>query len=111
MMNWKILYTKDAEKDLGKLDNSQRIQVLKAIKKVSQNPLPKNEGGYGTPLRNLSSSKLSGFMKVKLKKLGIRVVYKIIYDNEVMYIVIISTRADDEVYVQANKRIDSDERL
>ncbi|WP_242843551.1 AbrB/MazE/SpoVT family DNA-binding domain-containing protein [Thermincola ferriacetica] len=29
--------------------HSQRLQVLKAIDKVSDNPLPQNEGGYGKP--------------------------------------------------------------
>ena len=46
-MNWKLEYLPEAEKDLKDLDGSQRILVLKAIKKVQQNPLPVEEQGYG----------------------------------------------------------------
>lgn len=45
-MRWKIEYTKEAFNDLNALDNTQQIQVIKTIKKVSENPLPKTEGGY-----------------------------------------------------------------
>ncbi len=45
-MNWKVEYLPEAEKDLKELDGSQRIFVMKAIKKVQQNPLPIDEGGY-----------------------------------------------------------------
>ena len=44
-MNWKLEYLPEAEKDLKGLDGSQRILVLKAIKKVQQNPLPVEEQG------------------------------------------------------------------
>lgn len=108
-MSWDILYTKHAEKDLKKLDNSQKIQVIKAIEKVSHNPIPKSEGGYGNPLGNQSDTKLSGLLKIKLKRLGIRVVYKIEYNNSAMKIIIISARADNEVYIQAHRRIISED--
>ena len=42
-MNWKVAYLPEAEKDLKDLDGSQRLLVLKAIKKVSTNPLPMDE--------------------------------------------------------------------
>ena len=51
-MNWKLEYLPEAEKDLKDLNGSQRILVLKAIKKVQQNPLPVEEQGYGKPLGN-----------------------------------------------------------
>ncbi len=35
-MNWKLKYLPEAEKDLKDLDGSQRILVLKAIKKFSK---------------------------------------------------------------------------
>lgn len=69
-MIWKTEYTKEALNDLKALDNTQQIQVIKAIKKVSENPLPKTEGGYGKPLGNRISSKLAGYMKIKLVRLG-----------------------------------------
>ena len=42
-MSWKVEYLPEAEKDLKGLDGSQRNLVLKAIKKVQQNPLPVDE--------------------------------------------------------------------
>ena len=44
-MNWQIEFLKKAEKDMKKLDHSIQLQVLKGIRKVSQNPLPIEEGG------------------------------------------------------------------
>ncbi|MDD4494973.1 MAG: type II toxin-antitoxin system RelE/ParE family toxin [Eubacteriales bacterium] len=91
---------------LKKLDYSQQVRVLKAIEKVSENPLPQSEGGLGKPLGNRNSSKLGGYLKIKLKKLGLRIVYRLVMDAGVMKIIVISARADDEVYTTAKKRID-----
>ena len=104
-MSWKVEYFEEAKKDLLKLDHSQRLQVLKAIGKVSENPLSNNEGGYGKPLSNNATSNLSGYYKIKLLRLGIRVVYGIIREDTVMRIVVISVRGDDAVYRIADKRI------
>ena len=78
--------------------------VLKAIRKVAQNPLPVNEGGYGKPLGNKGRTKLSGLLKVKLRDAGIRIVYKLIRTRTEMLIVVIGARSDDEVYQIADKR-------
>ena len=42
--------------------------VTKALLRVSQNPLPANEGGYGKALGNHTANKLSGLLKIKLKE-------------------------------------------
>ena len=83
-MAWKVKYHEKAVKELSNLNNSSKIRVVKAINKVSLNPLPQSEGGYGKPLGNKSSSKLSGFMKIKLKSIGIRIVYQLIRDDTVI---------------------------
>ena len=49
-MNWKITFLEEALQDLTKLDGSVRARVLKGLSKVSQNPLPASQGGYGKPL-------------------------------------------------------------
>ena len=103
-MSWKVEYLPEAVKDLKNLDGSQRVLVQKAIKKVSQNPLPENEGGYGKPLGNHNKTSLAGFLKVKLRGAGLRIVYKLIRTETEMLVVIIGARADDEVYEQAQKR-------
>ena len=97
-MNWKLSYLPEAAKDLKSLDGSQRILVVKAINKVLENPLPDYEGGYGKPLGNRSGSDLSGFLKIKLKNAGIRVVYKLIRTETEMLVVVVGARADSEVY-------------
>lgn len=109
-MKYEIVYLKQAIRDLNQLDNTQRINVLKAINKVSQNPLPTNEGGYGKPLGNFNHNKLAGFLKIKLKKDGIRVVYQLIRTENIMRIVIIGFRNDNEVYEAAYKRINKSGR-
>ena len=82
-MNWKVEYLTEAKQDLERLDHSQQILVLKGIHKVSANPLPQAEGGYGKPLGNHSDTKLAGLMKI----------------------IVISVRADLEVYKIAARRV------
>jgi len=99
-----VEYTELSKADLKKLDNSQSKIVRKAIDKVSENPLSKAEGGYGTPLGNKRGRNLTGLYRIKLLKLGIRVVYEIIKADSIMKIIVISVRADDEVYEIAARR-------
>lgn len=103
-MNWSLNFLPEAEKDLKKLAGNQRILVAKAIEKVRQNPVSVYEGGYGKPLGNKHGTDLTGFLKIKLKNAGIRVVYKLIRTKTEMLIVVIGVRADDEVYEDAQHR-------
>ncbi len=105
-MTWCIEFLEEAEKDLKKLDHSTQIQVLKGIRKVSQNPVPAEEGGYGKPLGNKSGTNLTNLMKIKFRDIGIRVVYKVERVNGVMRIIVISARTDEQVYKEAAKRRD-----
>ena len=66
-MIWSIEFLKEAEKDIKKLDHSAQLQVLKGIRKVSQNPLPKEEGGYGKSLGNKRGANLTNLLKIKYK--------------------------------------------
>ncbi len=104
-MAWIIEYIKEAETDLRELDHSQQLQVVKAIKKVSNNPLPITEGGYGKPLGSHLTGNLTGYLKIKLKRLGIRVVYRLVVEKEIMRIIIISIREDEKVYRMIQERI------
>lgn len=103
-MTWDIEFFEEAEKDMKKLERSAQIQVLKGIRKVSKNPLPAEEGGYGKPLGNKSGANLTGLMKIKFRDLGIRVVYKIERIDGVMKIIVVSARTDEQVYKEAAKR-------
>lgn len=100
-MTWRVEYLPEVEKNLKDLDKSQRILVLKAIKKVQQDPLPT---GYGKPLGNHNGSTLSGFLKIKLRASGLRVVYQLQKTESAMLVIVVGVRADDEVYEIAQKR-------
>lgn len=103
-MTWSIEFLEEAQRDMKKLDHSAQIQVLKGITKVSGNPLPTKEGGYGKPLGNKSGTNLTNLMKIKFRDLGIRVVYKIERVDGVMKIIVVSARTDEQVYKEAAKR-------
>ena len=103
-MRWQIEYLEEAKKDLKKLDRSAQIIVLKGIDKVSENPLPVQQGGYGKPLGNKSGTNLTNLLKIKFRDIGIRVVYKVEYTDTVMRIIVISARADEQVYKETTKR-------
>lgn len=104
-MMYKLSFIKKAIEDYKSLDGSQRKVVDKAINKIMLNPLPNTEGGYGKPLRNQNSSELAGLLKIKIKNAGIRIVYKLIRQDDVILIIIIGARADSEVYKEAEKRL------
>lgn len=103
-MTWSIEFLEEAERDMKKIDHSAQVQVFKGIRKVSQNPLPAEEGGYGKPLGNKSGINLKNLMKIKFRDLGIRVVYKVERVDGVMKIIVISARTDEQVYKEAAKR-------
>lgn len=107
-MKCRVEYTDFSKSDLKSFDFAQRKIIRKAIDKVSENPLPKSEGGYGTPLGNKHGNNLTGLCKIKLRKLGIRVVYKLIRMDKIMEIIVIAVRQDNEAYELAAKRIDGD---
>lgn len=101
MPNWRITFWPEAVQDLKDLDGSQRIFVLKAIRKVSVNPLPNTEGGYGKPLHG----NLAGLLKIKLRDAGLRVVYQLQRSENDMEIIVISIRENDTVYRLAENRV------
>lgn len=103
-MIWDVEYIPEAQQDFDRLDGSQKKIVRKAIEKVRQNPLPVEEGGYGKPLGNKDGHNLTGLLKIKILAAGIRIVYKLEPQGEIMVLVVIGMRGDDEVYEIAEKR-------
>lgn len=104
-MTYKINYTTQAIEDLTKIENSAKLQILKAIDKVSENPLPYTEGGYGKPLGHKRNINLTNLLKIKLKKLGYRIVYQLQQTETTINIIVIGIRSDEEVYKTAMKRL------
>ena len=105
-MTWEINYLPEACEDLAELDGGTRILVLKAIKKTQTNPLPANEGGYEKPLGNKGNRNLTGLLKIKLKSSGIRIIYKLLRQEDKMLIFVIGIREDEKVYDAAERRIE-----
>ncbi len=103
-MTWKLEYLPEAEKDYRALSHNQQIIVNKAIKKIKTNPLPQSEGGYGKPLGHKRGLNLTGYLKVKLKHDGIRIVYKLLRTETTMLVIVIGIREDEEVCEIAHKR-------
>ena len=103
-MNWEIKYLPEAEKDFRSLARNQQATVLKAIKKVKENPLSQSDGGYGKPLGHKRGRNLTNFLNIKLRGEGIRVVYKLIRTDTIMLVVVIGIREDEEVYEIASRR-------
>lgn len=88
-MNWQIEFLPEADRDMDELDGAVKAQVFKGIIKVSQNPLPQYEGGYGKPLGNKGNLNLTNLLKIKFRDIGVRVVYKVIREDTVMKIIVI----------------------
>lgn len=103
-MNYQINFIPEALTDMKKLDHSVRPQVVKGLQKVSQNPVSIYQGGYGKPLGNKDGTNLAGLFKIKFRSIGIRVVYSVEEKEGVMTIIVVSVRADNQVYQEASKR-------
>lgn len=103
-MIWEVEFLEEAKKDMKKLERSASLQVLKGIQKVSKNPLPVQEGGYGKPLGHKNGANLINLLKIKFRDLGIRVVYKVERIGNIMKIIVVSARTDEQVYREAAKR-------
>ncbi|MEE8810493.1 hypothetical protein [Lactimicrobium sp.] len=72
---------------------------------ASDDPMPSVEGGLGKPLGHKNGNNLYGFLKIKLIRAGIRVVYQLKREEDTMLVIIIGMRSDDEVYEIASRRI------
>lgn len=97
----KLNFWEDAKTDWSALDGHQKKFVAKALQKIEE-----NADGIGEVLSKKRHIDLTGYRKVKLKAVGIRIVYKVLNDKiEVAEIVAIGNRADEEVYKEAFERI------
>ena len=104
-MSWELVYLPEAAEDYKNLTRRQQLVINKAINKVKENPLPQNDGGYGKPLGHKRGINLTGYLKIKLKGEGLRIVYKLIRIENKMLVVVIGVREDEEVYDIALRRI------
>ena len=103
-MRYQINFLPEAIDDMKKLNHSVHPQVAKGIQKVSENPVSIHQGGYGKLLGNKDGISLSGLYKIKFRGIGIRVLYSLEEHDGIMNIIVVSVRADNQVYQEAAKR-------
>jgi mRNA interferase RelE/StbE len=90
-------FTEFSKSDYDRLDGSQKKQVLKSLVKLEESGM-----NAGQPLHG----KLWDCRKLKHKKLGLRVVFRqSVLGVEIIEIVVIGKREDDEVYAVAIERL------
>lgn len=100
---FEIVFIEDAKKDYLKLDGSERKYVDLALAKIS---IRADE--IGEELSNRAGSNLAGCKKIKFKKIGIRIVFRIVGNQaEIAEIISIGKRRNDEVYKHAAKRLNN----
>lgn len=96
-IKYQPLFTEHSKKDYIKLDKSQRLQILKSLKKIKISGMNAGQALHG---------KLSDCRKMKHKKLGLRVVFRQSEQGmEIIEIVIVGKREDAEAYKEAIKRL------
>ena len=84
MMNYKIIYTTEFEKDLGKLDNSIRILIFKYIKKLENSEDPK---AYWKEL----SGNFAGLYRFRVN--SYRIIMKIEDNKLIIYALVVGKRS------------------
>ena len=104
-MAWSVVFSKDAKADFLAMDKCQQLEITKKLARVSTNPLPQREGGYGVELGKKHGLNLTGCLKIKLKKAGIRIVYTLERTARGMKIIVIGMREDLDVYKIAVQRL------
>ena len=93
----------DAAKEYQKLDAAYKRLVNKSI-----DELEFRADEVGKPLGNQSSSKLAGCKEIKLRDIGIRIIFRVTNETvdvlRIVYIVSIEQRSKDFVFRISNKR-------
>lgn len=98
---FEVVFIEEARKDYQKLDGSVKKFVDIAIAKMIE-----RADELGEELTKKNTSNLIGCRKIKFKKIGIRIVYRIVGDQaEIAEILAIGRRGENEVYKEAMKRL------
>lgn len=96
-MKYTPKFTEFSKADYNKLDGSQKKQILKSLTKIETDGM-----SAGQPLHGL----LWDCRKLKHKRLGLRVIFRQSAQGlEIIEIVVIGKREDDEVYETASQRL------
>jgi mRNA interferase RelE/StbE len=97
---YSVEYHPQLEQDLKELGHSTAQLVFKKLKKIAQNPI------IGVDLGNKANMNLTGYKKVYVDKKRVRIVYKIVEEKIVIYVIAVGKRDDREVYEIASQRVE-----
>jgi len=98
-MQYKIVLKVEADEELEKLSNRERILVFKQFKKIASSP------ELGKLLGHKAGYDLSGCRKMYADKKRIRIVYIILDGQIVIEVIAIGKRDEMEVYKSASERL------
>ncbi len=93
-MSYKLRFLPTAHKEWEKLDNTIQAQFKKKLKERLKSP-------------HVPSCQLSGFKnhyKIKLRASGYRLVYEVIDNELIIFVIVIGKRDKNLVYRKAHKR-------
>ena len=97
MKEYSLEFDERALREWDTLDGSVRKKFEKTLEKLIWNPHFRG---------NELHRDLAGFYKIKLLKDGYRLVYQVIDERIVIYVIAVGRRADNEIYELATKRTD-----
>lgn len=97
MKEYSLEFDERALREWDALDGSVRKKFEKKLEKLIWNPHSRG---------NELHRDLAGFYKIKLLKDGYRLVYQVIDERIVIYVIAVGRRADNEIYELATKRTD-----
>ncbi|MBD2797019.1 type II toxin-antitoxin system RelE/ParE family toxin [Xenorhabdus sp. 18] len=95
-MKFNIEFDERALKEWQKLDNSIREQFKKKLKKLQENPYIESAILHGD---------LAGCFKIKLHSSGFRLVYQVIDEEIVIWVIAVGKREGSKAYKIASERI------
>ena len=98
-MPYEVVLKEEADEELAKLSNRERLLVFKQLKKISHSP------ELGQLLGNRAGYDLSGCRKMYADKKKIRIVYTLKEEQIIVEIIAIGKRDEMQVYKDASQRL------
>lgn len=95
MTTYRLTFLRDAEKEWNKLDKTIQGQFTKKLREWLSNPRV-----MSARLRDMPDC-----YKIKLRKVGYRLVYRVFDDRIVVQVVAIGKRERDDAYQKAARRL------
>lgn len=99
-MTFKLKFVPQAKKEWRKLAPNIKAQFVKKLAERLESP-------------HVTASRLSGYSntyKIKLRSVGYRLVYEVIDEHVVVYVLAVGKRENNEVYANLiNRQVDSDD--